>query len=89
MTWKSTFVYRIIIGLIFIGEYFVGFDGHGRGAGNVMLLLFGIAIGGYGLYGFVQREALRKKLAMKYGLLSSASWTDIEQADERKRSSVN
>lgn len=79
MTWKSGFVFRIIIGALFIAQYFLGFDGRGHGAGNVMFLLFGVAFIGYGCYGVVQREALRKKAASKLGLSADASWADIQQ----------
>jgi hypothetical protein len=54
------FIYRFIIGSLFIAEYFVGVDGHGRAAGNVMTLLFGIAFVGYGLYGFTQTVSSTK-----------------------------
>jgi hypothetical protein len=85
MSWRSGFIFRIIIGLLFIAEYFVGFDGHGRGAGNIITLLFGAAFAGYGFFGFVQREALRKKAVAKYGLPSDASWEAIGQAIEERQ----
>jgi hypothetical protein len=54
MTRQSIFIFRIIIGAIFLLQYFVGIDGHGRGAGNLIILLFGLAFIGYGLFGVMQ-----------------------------------
>ena len=54
MSWFGVFVFRIIIGSLFVSEYFVGFDGHGRGAGQIMILFFGLAFVGYGLYGLTR-----------------------------------
>jgi hypothetical protein len=81
---KSSFVFRIMIGAVFIAAYFFGFNGRNPGAGNVVFLLFGIIFAGYGLYGFVQRAATRKKAAVKLGLPENASWADIEQAGNGK-----
>ena len=60
MTYKSAFIFRLVIGLLFIAQYFVGFDGHGRGSGNIITLLFGIAFAGYGIYGLYQASAVKK-----------------------------
>jgi hypothetical protein len=54
MSRQSIFVFRIIIGAIFLLQYLVGIDGHGRGAGNLMILLFGLAFVGYGCFGIMQ-----------------------------------
>lgn len=64
MTLQSLLVFRIVIGALFIIEYFVGLDGHGRGAGRLMPLLFGSAFILYGIYGSFQRAALRKRRMM-------------------------
>jgi hypothetical protein len=48
-------MFRIIIGAIFVAEYFVGFDGHGKGAHQIMILLFGVAFVGYGLFQFASK----------------------------------
>lgn len=81
---KSSFVFRIMIGAVFIAAYFFRFDGRNPGAGNVVFLLFGIIFAVYGCFGFVQRAAMRKKTAVKLGLPENASWADIEQAGNRK-----
>lgn len=61
MTLQSVFIFRIIIGTLFIIEYFVGIDGHGRGGGRLMTLLFGSAFVLYGVYGSLQRASLRRR----------------------------
>ena len=60
MSWIGVFVFRLVIGALFITQYFVGIDGHGRGAGQIMLLAFGLAFVGYALYGF-SRIAVAKR----------------------------
>jgi hypothetical protein len=81
---KSSFVFRILIGAVFIVAYFFGFGGRNPGAGNVVFLLFGIIFAVYGFYGLVHRAAMRKKAAVKLGLPENASWADIERAGNAK-----
>lgn len=57
----SAFVFRIVIGSLFIAEYFIGLDGHGRAAGRPMTLLFGAVFVIYGVYGYFQRAALQRR----------------------------
>ena len=45
----SSAVLLIVLGLLWVGEYFFGYNGQGSGAGNIMSLLFGIAFFGWGL----------------------------------------
>jgi hypothetical protein len=59
---QTAFIFRMVIGALFILEYFAGFDGHGLGAGRPLTLLFGIAFVGYGIVGSVQRASLRKRI---------------------------
>lgn len=73
----SAFVFRIVIGTLFIIEYFIGLDGHGRGAGRPMTLIFGTAFVIYGVYGCVQRAALQKRR-----LAASLNRTDTAQPAE-------
>jgi hypothetical protein len=54
MSRQSLFAFRIVIGAIFLLQYFIGIDGHGRGAGNLIILLFGLAFVGYGCFGLIQ-----------------------------------
>jgi hypothetical protein len=51
---QPLFIFRVVIGAIFLLQYFVGIDGHGRGAGNLIILLFGLAFIGYGCSGLFQ-----------------------------------
>jgi hypothetical protein len=51
---QPLFIFRVVIGAIFLLQYFVGIDGHGRGAGNLIILLFGLAFIGYGCFGLFQ-----------------------------------
>ncbi|HKS88032.1 MAG TPA: hypothetical protein VJR70_01205 [Stellaceae bacterium] len=60
MSWLGVFVFRLLVGALFITQYFVGLDGHGKGAGQIMLLAFGFAFVGYALYG-VSRIAGAKR----------------------------
>ena len=54
MSRQLLFIFRIVIGAIFLLQYFIGMDGHGRGAGNLIILLFGLAFVGYGCVGLFQ-----------------------------------
>jgi hypothetical protein len=69
---KSSFIFRIIIGALFMVQYFLGFDGHGHGAGNIITLLFGIVFAGYGCIGLIQRTVLIKK-AKTDGMINVSS----------------
>ena len=54
MSRQAIYVFRIVLGAIFLLQYFIGIDGHGRGAGNLIILLFGLAFVGYGCFGIMQ-----------------------------------
>jgi hypothetical protein len=57
----AAFIFRIVLGILFIVEYFIGLDGHGRGAGRPMTLLFGAAFVIYGIYGCFQSSATQRR----------------------------
>lgn len=57
----AAFIFRVVLGILFIVEYFVGLDGHGRGAGRPMTLLFGAAFVIYGVYGWTQCAAIQRR----------------------------
>jgi hypothetical protein len=86
MRWQS--LVPIIIGGLFVAQYFVGFDGHRHGAGNPITLVFGLAFVVIASYSARQRAAMRKKMAARLGLPDDASWTDIRRALEEKKTSV-
>jgi hypothetical protein len=62
---QAAFLFRVVIGVLFILEYFVGFDGHGLRAGRPLTLLFGIAFVAYGFVGLIQRASLRKRILQR------------------------
>ena len=57
----AAFIFRVVLGILFIVEYFIGLDGHGRAAGRPMTLLFGAAFLVYGVYGCVQSAAIQRR----------------------------
>lgn len=75
---KSMFIFLILLGAAMIAQYFFGFDFRGRDPGNLMFLVIGGLVGGYGSYGFIKLNSLRKKLTAKLGLPENASWDEIE-----------
>jgi len=59
MTWGSVFIFRIIIGAVFVGQYLFG----GRyGEGNPFFLILGLVFIGYGAVGFVQLQKKKGEL---------------------------
>jgi hypothetical protein len=50
-------VFRILLGMIFVAQYFFGGN---YGQGNKFLLLFGALFIGYGLFGLIQITSKRR-----------------------------
>ena len=77
-----------MLGAVVIAQYFFGFDLRGRDVGNVVFLVLGSLVTGYGVFGFITFDWMRKKTAVKLGLPESSSWEEIKLVMRERKNRI-